>query len=36
MYESYSNEYSYLLLPSILEKLENQNFKSFIKVNKMI
>jgi len=33
MYESYLNEYSYPLLPSILSSLENQNVKSFIKVN---
>ncbi len=32
MYESYSNEYSYPLLPSVLSNIENQNIKSFIKV----
>lgn len=36
MYESYSNEYCYPLLPSIFQNLENQNLKSFIKVNKII
>lgn len=35
MYESYSNEYSHPLLPSVLTSLENKNIKSFIKVNNL-